>query len=162
MYLALCVVAPYVLVTQERKRGGRLPVHIPLSSAARLLASAFLLVCLICGLGLLFQVDTVNQVWPWKLPPLVGGLIGVLFTSQVAAYAWALWDGDWVRVRPVFWQAPLTGLLFLLLALLHPADLRPDAGLGLALYYAIAGFIVLSSLGIVLSYRNVEKIAVQP
>ncbi len=162
MYLALCVVAPYVLVSQEKKHGGRLPVQIPLSSAARLLAGAFLLVCLICGLGLLFQVDTVNQVWPWKLPPLVGGLIGVLFTSQVAAYAWALWDGDWLRVRPIFWQASPTGLLFILLALLHPADLRSDAGSALILYYAIAGLVVLSSLGVILSYRNVEKSVVQP
>ena len=75
MYLALCIVAPYVFVTQERAQGGRMPIRIPLSSAARLLAGAFLLVSLICGLGLLFRVDIVNQVWPWKLPPLVGGLI---------------------------------------------------------------------------------------
>ncbi len=156
MYLVLFFTAPYVFVTQEKKHGGRLPVQIPLTTAARLLAVAFLLISLVCALGLLFRVDTVNQVWPWTLPPLVGGLIGVLFITHTAAYAWALWDGDWVRVRPMFWQAPLTALLFILLPLLHPADLRPDAGSALTLYYILAGLVVLSSLGIILSYRAAE------
>jgi hypothetical protein len=120
------------------------------------LAVAFLLISLVCALGLLFRVDSVNQVWPWTLPPLVGGLIGVLFITHTAADAWALWDGDWVRVRPMFWQAPLTALLFILLPLLHPADLRPDAGSALTLYYILAGLVVLSSLGIILSYRAAE------
>jgi hypothetical protein len=156
MYLVLFFAAPYVFVTQEKKSGGRLPIQIPLTNAARLLAGAFLLISLVCALGLLFQVETVNQVLPWTLPPLVGGLIGVLFITHTAAYAWALWDGDWLRSRPMFWQAPLTGLLFLLLPLLHPADLRPDAGTALTLYYILAGFVVLSSLGIIMSYRNAE------
>ena len=157
MYLALCVAAPYVLITEERKHGGRLPVQIPLNVATRLLAGVFLLISLICALGLFFAVDTVNQVWPWKLPPLVGGLIGVLFTTHAAAYAWALWDGDWLRIRPMFWQAPPTGLLFILLPLLHSGDLRPYVGTELTLYYVLAGFVVLSSLAVILSYRTAEK-----
>jgi len=157
MYLVLFFTAPYVFVTQERKNGGRLPIQIPLNNGAKLMLVAYLLISLVCGLGLLFQVETVNQIWPWKLAPLVGGLIGVLFTTHTAAYAWALWDGDWQRVRPIFWQAPLTGLLFILLPLLHPGDLRPEAGNALALYYALAGFFVLSSLGIILSYRGAEE-----
>jgi hypothetical protein len=157
MYLVLFFAAPYVFVTQEMKNGGRLPIRIPLSIVTRLLAGAFLLTCLVCGLGLIFQVDTVNQFWPWKLTPLVGGLIGVLFITHSAAYAWALWDGDWLRIRPMFWQAPPTGLLFILLPLLHPGDLRPDAGTALVLYYTLAGLVVLSSLGIILSYRAAEK-----
>jgi hypothetical protein len=157
MYLVLFVAAPYVFVTQERKHGGRLPVQVPLNNATRLLAGVFLVASLVCALGLLFQVNAVNQVLPWKLPPLVGGLIGVLFTTHTAAYAWALWDGDWLRVRSMFWQAPPTGLLFILLPLLHPADLRPDAGTALALYYILAGLAVLFSLGVVLSYRAVER-----
>jgi hypothetical protein len=157
MYLVLFFVAPYVLVTQEKKHGGRLPIQIPLSGPARLMAGAFLLISLVCSLGLLFQVDTVNQVWPWKLSPLVGGLIGVLFVTHAATYAWALWDGDWLRIRPMFWQAPPTGLLFMLLPLLHPADLRPYAGTALAVYYTLAGLAVLSSLGIILSYRSTER-----
>ena len=157
MYLVLFFAAPYVFVTQEKEHGGRLPIQIPLSSATRLVAGALLLISLVCAFGLLFQVDTVNQVWPWKLTPLVGGLIGVLFFTHTAAYAWALWDGDWLRVRPMFWQAPLTGLLFILLPLLHPADLRSYAGAALTLYYVLAGLVVLSSLGIILSYRAAEN-----
>jgi hypothetical protein len=157
MYLVLCVAAPYVLVTGEKKNGGRLPIEVPLNGATRVLAGVLALVSLICALGLYFGLDAVNQVWPWELPPLVGGLIGVLFTTHAAAYAWALWDGDWLRVRPIFWQAPPTGLLFILLPLLHAGDLRPYAGSALALYYVVAGLVALSSLGVILSYRSAER-----
>lgn len=157
MYLVLFFAAPYVFITQEKKYGGRLPVEFPLNNGARLLASILILFSLVCALGLLFQVDTVNQVWPWKLPPLVGGLIGVLFATHTAAYAWALWDGDWLRSRPIFWQAPLTALLFILLPLFHPTDLYPDAATSLTLYYILAGFVLLSGLGLILSYRTAEK-----
>lgn len=157
MYLVLFFAAPYIFVTQEKKHGGRLPIQIPLKTSARLLAGVSLLISLVCGLGLIFQVDVVNQFWPWTLTPLVGGLIGVLFITHTAAYVWALWDGDWLRVRPMFWQAPLTGLLFILLPLLHPNDLRPYAGTALALYYILAGLLVLSNLGIILGYRAAEN-----
>lgn len=157
IYLVLFFSAPYVFLTHEKKYGGRLPIQFPLNKAARLLAGVSLLISLVCGLGLLFHVDVVNQYWPWNLPPLVGGLIGVLFITHTAAYAWALWDGDWLRVRPMFWQAPPTGLLLILLPLIHPNDLRPDADAALALYYTLAGLVVLSNLGIILGYRAAEK-----
>ena len=157
MYLVLFFAAPYVFVTQEKKHGGRLPIQITLKFTARLVAGVSLLISLVCGLGLIFKVDVVNQFWPWTLPPLVGGLIGVLFITHTAAYAWALWDGDWLRVRPMFWQAPPTGLLLMLLPVIHPTDLRPDAGTALALYYIIAGMVVLANLGIILSYRAAEN-----
>jgi hypothetical protein len=157
MYLILFFAAPYVFITQERKYGGRLPVDIPLSFAARLLAGGSLIISLICALGFLFQIEMVNQYWPWTMPPLVGGLIGVLFTTHTAAYAWALWDGDWLRVRPMFWQAPLTALLLMLLPILHPNDLNPDAGSSLTFFYALAGLVVLLNLGVILRYRNTEK-----
>jgi hypothetical protein len=156
MYLILFFAAPYVFITQEKKQGGRLSVQIPLNMAARLLAGILLLGSLIFSMGILFRVETVNQSLPWTLPPLVGGLIGVLFFTHVAAFAWALWDGDWLRVRPMFWQAPLTGFLFLLLPLLHPADLKPDSGSSLTLYYLLFGLAVLLSLGVVLRYRSIE------
>ena len=157
MYLVLFFTAPIVFYTQEKKHGGRLPVQIPLSAPARLVAGVSLLISLVCGLGLIFQLDTVQQYWPWNLPPLVAGLIGVLFVTHAAAWAWALWDGDWLRARPMFWQAPPTGLLFILLPLVHSNDLRPDAGGALALYYSLAGLAVLANLGIILSYRTAEK-----
>jgi hypothetical protein len=157
MYLVLFFAAPYVFVSQEKKHGGRLPIKIPLNNKARLLAGFSLLLSLIFGLSLIFRVDVVNQYLPWTLPPLVGGLIGVLFITHAAAYAWALWDGDWLRVRPMFWQAPVTALLFILLPLLHPGDLRPDAGTALALYYILAGLVLLANLGIILGYRAADK-----
>ena len=157
MYFILFFAAPVVFVAQERQFGGKLPVQIPLTTSARLVAGLSLFISLICGLGLIFQFDTVNAVWPWQLPPLVGGLIGVLFITHAAAYAWSLWDGDWLRVRPMYWQAPITGMLLILLPIAHPGDLRPDAGPSLALYFVMAGFAVLANLGIILSYRAPEQ-----
>jgi hypothetical protein len=157
MYLVLFFAAPIVFVTQERKHGGRLPIQFPLNTPTRLLTVVFMLISGLSGLALLFSVETVNQFLPWTLPPLVGGLIGVLFTTHAAAYVWALWDGDWLRIRPIIWQAPITSLLFLLLPLLHPADLRPDAGNALIFYSAAAGLVILLSLGVILSNRAEER-----
>jgi hypothetical protein len=157
MYLILFFAAPYVFYTQEKKHGGKLPVQLRLDAPARLLAGAALLVSLVCALGFLFRVDLVNQVWPWKLTPLVGGLIGVLFTTHAAAYAWTLWDGDWLRVRPMFWQAPASVGLLMLLPLLHPADLRPDSGASLLFFYLSAGALVLAYAAIILRYRSREQ-----
>lgn len=157
MYFILFFSSPYVFITHEKKHGGRLPILIPLTTTARSLVGVSMLISLICGLGLIFKIELVNQVWPWNLPPLVGGLIGVLFTTHAAAYAWTLWDGDWLRVRPMFWQAPVTGILLLLLPIIHPTDLHQGGGSGLVLYNTLAGLLVLFNLGIILSYRTTEK-----
>lgn len=157
MYLILFFAAPYVFLTQEKKSGGRLPVQVPLSSTARLVGMISGVVSLLSAVGLIFKIELVNLYWPWTLPPLVGGLIGVLFFTHAAAYSWAVWDGDWLRVRPIFWQAPLTGALFILLPLLHPGDLPADSGTAQILYYSLAGLVVLSNLAIILSYRKAEK-----
>jgi hypothetical protein len=157
MYFILFFVSPYVLITHERKHGGKLPVQVPLNTAARLIAGVLLVICVVCGLGLLFRVDLVNQYWPWKLPPLVGGLIGVLFISHATAYAWALWDGDWLRVRSIYWQAPITGVMLMLLPLIHSGDLRPDVGISVILYYVLAGLTTLATLNVILSYRGLKQ-----
>jgi hypothetical protein len=157
MYLALFFVAPYILISFEIKRGGQLPVEVRLHRPARWLAWAFMLLGLLCGLGLIFYLEGIQQLWPWQLPPLVAGLIGVLCLTHAAAFAWALWDGDWLRVQPIFWQAPLTGLLFILLPFLHQNDLQTGTGNQLALYLGMAGLIVVSSSIIILSYRGIRK-----
>ncbi len=157
MYLILFVAAPYVFLAQEKTSGGRLPVRVPLNGATRLLAGILTLISLTAGLALLFKVDTVNRLLPWSLPPLVGGLIGVLFVTHTAAYLWALWDGDWLRVRPLFWQIPISALLFLLLPLLHREDLRPDTT-ALNAYLTLAGVIALAGAGGILSQRAAEKV----
>lgn len=159
MYFILFFASPYVFVTHERDFGGKLPIRVPLTSAARTLATVSLVGSLVCGLALLFAVSGVNQVLPWTLPPLVGGLIGVLFVTHAAAFAWALWDGDWLRVRPIFWQAPPTGLLLLLLPLLHFSDLREGSASNLGLYLAVVGLFALLHLGVILSYRGAEGYA---
>ena len=157
MYLILFFSAPYVFISHEKKYGGKLPVELPLTGFSRLIVSISIIISFLLGFGLIFRIDLVNQFFPWTLPPLVGGLIGVLFATHTAAYSWALWDGDWLRTRPIFWQAPITGLLFFLLPLTHPTDVRPDAGFGLTLYYVITGFMILPYLGIILGYRKTER-----
>jgi hypothetical protein len=157
MYVILFFAAPLVFISQEQKHGGRLSVQIPLTTIAKLVAGISLIIALICGAGLIFAIDTVNQYWPWTMPPLVGGLIGVLFTTHAAAYGWALWDGDWIRTRPMFWQAPITALLIILLPLMHADQLRSDAGSSLTLYYVIAGLVFLAFSAVILSYRSAEK-----
>ena len=126
---------------------------MPLTLLTRGIISFSMGISAICGLGLIFQIETVNTFWPWEIPPLVGGLIGILFITHTAAYGWALWDGDWVRIRPIIWQAPLTGVLFILLPLLHSSDLNPNSGNQQLLYHGISLFFVLAHLGIILSQR---------
>ncbi|MCW8850736.1 MAG: hypothetical protein OQJ81_12210, partial [Melioribacteraceae bacterium] len=157
MYLVLFFSAPYIFVTHEKKYGGKLSIQIPLNIGAKFVVGISMLICIICGFGLIFKFAVVNQYWPWNLPPLVGGLIGVLFVTHAAAYAWALWDGDWIRVRPMFWQALPTGIMLLLLPLIHSNDLHPDAGFKLTLYLVIVVFSILAHLGIMMGYRAIEK-----
>jgi hypothetical protein len=57
----------------------------------------------------------------------------------------------------MFWQAPITALLFILLPLLHSADLRPDAGASLSFYYIGAGLFLVAFLAVILSYRSAEE-----
>jgi len=45
----------------------------------------------------------------------------------------------------------------MLLPVIHPNALRPDAGTALTLYLILSGLIVLSNLGIILGYRAAER-----
>ncbi len=157
MYFVLFFAAPYVFFTHEKKYGGKLPVQLPLNGTARLVAGTSLVINLISGLSLLFTIENVNQIIPWEIPPLVGGLIGILFITHTAAYAWALWDGDWMRVRSLFWQAPALGVLLALLPLIHPHDLLPERISTLPFFYLFTVLISLPHLGIILKYRVQEK-----
>ena len=154
MYLILFIAAPFVFYTHEQKFGGKLPIQVPLNIPTKLVTGLSSLMSLVIGLGLIFKIALVNQYWPWNLPPLVGGLIGVLFLTHAAAYAWAIWDGDWLRVRPIFWQAPLTALFFILLPLTHYSDLNPNPGNALTIYFLISGLIGLTFSIVILGYRK--------
>ncbi len=157
MYLILFFAAPYVFWTHEKEYGGKLPTQLPLGMDAKLVAGISILLSLFAGINLLFNIEMVNQYFPWKLPPLVGGLIGVLFTTHVAAYMWVLWDGDWMHVRSFFWQAPALGFLLALLPLVHPHDLHAEKTANLLFFYIFAGLISLPHLFVILRYRSKEK-----
>ena len=154
MYLILFFAAPAVFVLQERGHGGRLPVHVPLEAPAKMLGAVSLVFSAVLAFSLLFLIDELNAFWFWTIPPLVGGLIGVLFATHTAAYAWALWDGDWVRVRPMFWQAAITGILFMTLPLVHGDDLDDGSGRAQAAYYAVTGLVVLANVAVIVHQRT--------
>ncbi len=157
MYLIHFFDAPYVFWTHEKEYGGKLPTQLPLGMDAKLVAGISILLSLFAGINLLFNIEMVNQYFPWKLPPLVGGLIGVLFTTHVAAYMWVLWDGDWMHVRSFFWQAPALGFLLALLPLVHPHDLHPEKAANLPFFFIFAGLISLPHLFVILGYLSREK-----
>lgn len=158
MYLILFFAAPYVFYTHERRYGGKLPINLPLNLLARIVLVGSAFVSLIMGIGFLFSIETVNQLWPWQVAPLVGGLIGVLYITHTAAYLWALWDGDWIRVRPIFWQAPITNLLLIIITIIHTSDIDPAMHERLLAVQLLAGAFVVVHGAIILMYRRQEKL----
>lgn len=157
MYLILFFAAPYVFYTHERRYGGKLPINLPLNLLARIVLIGSAFVSLIMGIGFLFRIETVNQFWPWQVAPLVGGLIGVLYITHTAAYLWALWDGDWIRVRPIFWQAPITNLLLIIITIIHTPDIDPAMHGRLLAIQLLAGGFVLVHGAVIFMYRQQEK-----
>ena len=153
MYLILCVLAPVVFIWQERMYGGRLPVSVPFPRLAYALAIYGAVVCGVTGIALLHDVPSVDKIWPWKLTPLVGSIIGVWFTTLAAAYCWALRDGDLLRTQPMFWQAIPTGIGLALIPLLHSGDMRDGADMNLAIYVAAAFIPAIGSIIHVLMRR---------
>ena len=158
MYFILFFAAPVVFVVQEYKHGGRLPALLPLGCGGQVVTALFMLASLVVGLGFIFGIDLVNAVWPWTVPPLVGGLIGILFLTHAAAYGWSIWDGDWHRIRPIYWQAPITALLFMLLPPVHWYNLRAQPWLYLLLYYILFGGVFLISSVVIIRYSFFKQI----
>ncbi len=147
-YAVLVATAPAVVVWQERRHGGRLPVELPmtrLQSATGIAAAAGMSAA---ALALLADPGWVSGAWPWDVAPLTGRLLGVWLAAFALAYAYALWDGDWQRVRPLYLIAPFTGLLLALVPLAHAGDVRPDAAAELAVYYALAALVAAPGLGL--------------
>jgi hypothetical protein len=68
-------------------------------------------------------------------------------TALAVTFAWALWDRDWVRTRPIFWQGIPVGVLAALVPVVHSDDVE-RTGLQLALY---GGLVVLMTGGGLLS-----------
>lgn len=158
-YFVLVLTAPWILVLQERRHGGRLPVAVPLRGVQR--ATAALACAGLAVAGSAFEVSPtdVSTVWPWDVPPLTGRLIGVWLLAGAAAYAWTLWDGDWRRARPLFLAAPVTGSLLALVPLLHRGDVRPDAAGELLVFYGLAAIVAAPGLGLVPAPLRVREAA---
>jgi hypothetical protein len=147
-YFVLVFTAPWILVREERRHGGRLRVELPLSRLQRGTGALAAAALAVAGIALLIDPVRVSDVWPWDIAPLTGRLLGVWLCSGAVAYAWALWDGDWRRARPLYLAAPVTGLLFALIPLLHPGDVRPDAAGELLVFYALAAAMAAPGLGL--------------
>jgi hypothetical protein len=147
-YGVLVLTAPATLVVQERRHGGRLAVDTPLTPLQRATGVAAAIGMGAASLALLVSPARFSDVWPWDVAPLTGRLIGVWLGAFALAYAWALWDGDWGRARPLYLAAPLTGLLLALVPLAHSGDVRPSAAEELVVYYALALLVAAPGLGL--------------
>jgi hypothetical protein len=153
-YAVLVVSAPAVLVVEERRHGGRLPVTVPLTTLQRATGAAAGAAMGAAAAALLVDPGWFSQAWPWDVAPLTGRLLGVWLGAFAAAYAWALWDGDWVRARALYLAAPFTGLLLTLVPLTHSGDVRPDTGAELAVYYGLALLVAAPGLGLLPAPRR--------
>jgi hypothetical protein len=159
MYLALVIVAPLVFVWQERQCGGQLPIERALLPTTRIITVASSVVAGVVGLSLFVSPGAVSLFWPWDLTPLVGRILAVWFTSVAITFAWGVWDGDWVRTRPIFWQMIPTGALLALVPLLHVEDLRPAADSQLLLYGLLACGMVAGGILVLLSQSRTSRVA---
>jgi hypothetical protein len=141
MYLVLFVAAPTVLVMEQRRQPGRGAIGTPLPEAARWVAATAAGALGVLGVVLLASPGTVSDAWPWDLTPLVGRIFGVWIVSLAAAYACALWDGDWGRTRPIFVQGIPTGAALALLPALHGEADGP-----FALYFGLAALLAVGGV----------------
>jgi hypothetical protein len=151
-YAVLVLTAPAVFVWQERLHGGRLPVELPLSGLARATGAVAAAGMGAASVALLIDPPRFSDVWPWDVTPLTGRIMGVWLGAFAISYAYALWDGDWRRVRPLYLAAPITGLLLALVPLGHTGDVRPSAAGELAVYYALA--LAVAAPGLALLERS--------
>lgn len=144
-YFFLFFLTPYVFFREERTHGGRLPVEVPLARGPVVLAA---LACLACGIAMFVGPPHANDVWPWPMTPLVARIIGVWLTALALAFAWAAWDGDSVRARPILWQALPTAVLVGIVPLVHRGDLTAGAGHWILFAALLAGLALAGLSGL--------------
>ena len=144
-YFLLFLLTPYVFVREERAHGGRLPVSVPLSRAPVVAAG---LACLAAGIAMFIGPPSVDHVWPWPMTPLVARIIGVWLTALAAAFAWALWDGDALRARPILRQALPTAVLIGIVPLVHRGDLTGGAAHWIVFAALVAALAVVGASGL--------------
>jgi hypothetical protein len=147
-YGILFVAAPLAAVVEERRGGGRIPPEVPLGRAARVGAAVVAAGLLVYGVSLLLELSIVSSLWPFDITPLVSRILGVWLASLGIAHAYAAWDGDRLRARPVIVASPVTGALLALVPLIHQDDVLPDATTAVSLYLALcAGLVAVGLLG---------------
>jgi len=144
-YFFLFFLTPFVFFREERAHGGRLPVDMPLPRAPAVLAC---LACLAAGIAMFVGPPHVNDVWPWAMTPLVARIIGVWLTALGLAFAWAVWDGDAVRARPILWQALPTAVLLGIVPLVHRGDVTGGAAHWILFAALLAGLVVAGVSGL--------------
>lgn len=155
MYLILFATAPMLLVVLSLRYRGTTPASTqPLSPFGRWTAILMILVLGTLGLMLLFKSDFLYQRWPWPFETIDGGMIGVWFIGLALAYGWALWDGDWLRVRPIFWQAVPTGASFAFIPLVHRDELVDGSAGRLAVYLGLAIGLALLHGAVILAHSG--------
>jgi hypothetical protein len=137
LYSILCVLAPATLVANELSAGGRLPAIAPLAPPGRAILGAAGCLLVVAGLGLLFRLHPITELWPFALTPLVARILGVWLASLGLAHLWAAADGDRARARPLLLSSPLTGVLLALVPLLHHGDVENGVGAYLVLAAAL-------------------------
>jgi hypothetical protein len=147
-YGVLILTAPAILIWQERLHGGRLPVELPMSRLQRVTGAVAGAAMGGVSLALLIDPAGFSDLWPWDIAPLTGRLVGVWLGAFAVAYAWALWDGDWGRARPLYVAAPITALLLAIVPPAHTGDVRASAAGELAVYYALTLAVAAPGLGL--------------
>jgi hypothetical protein len=138
-YFFLFFMTPYVFFREERAHGGRLPIDMALARGPVALAA---LACLAAGIAMFIGPPHVNDVWPWPMTPLVARIIGVWLTALALAFAWAVWDGDAARARPILVQALPTAVLIGIVPLVHRGDLTGGAGHWILFAALLAGLVI--------------------
>ena len=154
-YFFLFFFTPFVFFREERAHGGRLPVAVPLARAPAGLAA---LACLAAGIAMFVGPPHVNDVWPWPMTPLAARIIGVWLTALAAAFAWAVWDGDAIRARPIVRQALPTAVLVGIVPLLHRGDLT-GGGTHWILFAALVAGLALAGLSALREQAPAERAA---
>jgi hypothetical protein len=147
-YFFLFLTTPVVFALEERAHGGRLTVTEPLPREMRVAAILAALTCLVAGASMLAGPGFVNDLWPWPMTPLVARIIGVWLSALGAAYAWALWDGDVRRSRPIFAQGLPTAVLVGIVPLAHRGYLAGGVG-HYILFAALVGTLAVAAVAAV-------------
>lgn len=90
------------LVAQRRMPGADPPRVAPLPTWFRVVFGFHALVMVVVGaLMFLWPVATGDALWPWELTPLTGRAIAAWLLGLGFGGLGALWENDWLRLRPM-------------------------------------------------------------